>query len=256
MANGSSGDNVVDEDEVEENLERALLGEPHEPSSADMYLLLQEMHTDMRSFQSCLDRVEQGQSKDYIEDNNEVVHDTDLAPKHGGHKRKLSEDEDDESVLLNKVLSNSADPAEKPAENIPGDTDSLLSDIAQDLSEQEPTGPAVNEDLAAMLNKRWVTKMSGKKLSDKLELIQRPENCSGLIGPRVSSEIWPNLDRFNNCRHLQTGNVQKNMAKAGSSLIYTTNKLLHSRKKWQSGGPHENRQIQYGNYGNSGTCLC
>ena len=71
------------------------------------------------------------------------------------------------------MLSNSADPAEKPAENIPGDTDSLLSDIAQNLSEQEPMGPAVNEDLAAMLNKRWATKMSDKKLSDKLELIQK-----------------------------------------------------------------------------------
>ena len=147
----SSGDSVVDEDEVEETLERALLGETHEPSSADMYLLLQEMHTDMRSFQSRLDRVEQGQSKD----NNEVVHDTELAPKHGGRKRKLSEDEDDESVLINKVKS-----AEKPAENIPGDTDSLLSDIAQDLSEQEPTDPAMNEDLAAMLNKRWATKIT------------------------------------------------------------------------------------------------
>jgi hypothetical protein len=60
----SSGDSVVDEEEVEETLERALLGETHEPGSADMYLLLQEMHTDMRSFQSRLDRVEQGQSKD------------------------------------------------------------------------------------------------------------------------------------------------------------------------------------------------
>ncbi|CAB4013941.1 Hypothetical predicted protein [Paramuricea clavata] len=99
----------------------------------------------MRSFQSRLDRIEQGQSKDYIEDNNEVVHDTELAPKHGGRKRKLSEDEDDESVLINKVLSNPADPAEKPAENIPGDTDNLLSNIAQDLSEQEPTYGSCSE---------------------------------------------------------------------------------------------------------------
>jgi hypothetical protein len=164
----SPADSVVNKDE--EALERALLGETHKPSSADMYLLLQEMHTDMQSFQSRLDRVEQGQSKDKIEDNNDVVHDMELAPKHGG--QKLSEDEDDESVLINKVLSN-------PAENIPGDMDSLLSDIAQDLSEQEPSGPAVNEDLAAMLNKQWATKMSDKKLSDKLELIQHPENCSG-----------------------------------------------------------------------------
>ena len=90
---------------------------------------------------------------------------------------------------MDKVLSNPADPAEASAETVPVDMDSLLSDIAQELSEQEPTGPEVNEDLAAMLNKRWTTKMSDKKLSEKLELIQHPENCSGLIVPRVNAEI-------------------------------------------------------------------
>jgi hypothetical protein len=37
----SSGNNLADEDEVEQTLERELLGGLHEPSSADMYLLLQ-----------------------------------------------------------------------------------------------------------------------------------------------------------------------------------------------------------------------
>lgn len=234
----SSGDNVADEDE--ENLERELLSETHESSSPDMYLLLQEMHTDMQSLKSRLDRIEQGQSNELCGDNNEVGCDTALAPKHGGRKRKLSEDaSDDESVLMNKVLSNPADPAGKSAESISADTESLLSDIAQELSEQEPTGPAVNEDLAAILNQRWATKMSDKKLSDKLELIQRPENCSGLIVPRVNSEIWSNLDKFNKRRDLRTCNVQKNLAKVGSSLIYTTNKLLNSRQKGIQVNPAE-----------------
>jgi hypothetical protein len=90
-----------------------------------------------------------------------------------------------------------------------------------------------------MLNKRWATKMSDKKLSDKLELIQRPENCSGLIVPRVNSEIWSNLDKFNKRRDLRTSNVQKNLAKAGSSLIYTTNKLLHLRQNGKQVDPTE-----------------
>ena len=46
---------------------------------------------------------------------------------------------------MKKVLSNPADPAETSAENNSVDTGSLLSDIAQELSEQEPTGPVVNE---------------------------------------------------------------------------------------------------------------
>ena len=238
--NISPRDNV-DKDEEDENFERELLGEndeTHEPSTSDMYLLLQEMHTDMRSFKSRLDRVEKGQSN--AEDSSEDVHVTDLAPKHGGRKRKASEDvSDDEFALMRKVLYNPADPAETSAENNSVDMDSLLSDIAQELSEQEPTGPAVNEDLAAMLNKRWATKMSDKKLTDKLESIQRPENCSDLIVPRVNSEIWSNLDKFNKRRDLRTSNVQKNLAKAGSSLIYTTNQFLQSRQKGSQVDPAE-----------------
>ena len=204
----SSDDNMVEE-ENEEHIERELLGELNEPSPADMYLLLQEMHTDMRSFKSRLDRVEKGRSNDQSNDrsdDNEVVCDTELAPKHGGHKRKPSDEvSDDESVFMKKVLLN---PVENSAENTSVKTDSLLSDIAQELSEQEPTGPVVNEDLAAMLNKRWATKMSDKKLSDKLELIQRPANCSGFIVPRVNPEIWSSFDKFNKRRDLRTSNVQ------------------------------------------------
>ena len=110
------------------------------------------------------------------------------------------------------MLSN---PADKPAQNIPGDTDSLLSDIAQDLSEQEPTGPAVNEDLAVMLNMRWARKMSDKKLSDKLELIQRPKNCSGLIVPRVNSEILSNLDKFNKGKYIYYAEGGMEMLRGG-----------------------------------------
>ena len=79
----SSGDNVANVDEIEQNLEKELFDETQEPSAADVYLLLQEMHTDMRSFKSRLDRVEKGQSNDNTEADNEVVSDQKLASKHG-----------------------------------------------------------------------------------------------------------------------------------------------------------------------------
>ncbi len=90
-----------------------------------------------------------------------------------------------------------------------------------------------------MLNKRWTTKMSDTKLNDKLELIQRPENCSGLIVPRVNPEIWSNLHKLVKRRDLRTSNIQKNLAKAGSSLICTTNKLLQSRQSGTQVDPTE-----------------
>ena len=64
-----------------------------EPSAGDMYLLLQEMHTDMRSFESRLDRVEKRQSNDNTETNKEVVSDQKLAPKHGDRRTRMLIDE-------------------------------------------------------------------------------------------------------------------------------------------------------------------
>ena len=72
--------------------------------------------------------------------------------------------------------------------------------------------------------------MLNKKLSDKLDIIQRPANCSGCIVPRVNPQIASSLDKVNKRRDLRTSNVQKSLAKAGSSLIYNTNTLLTSRQ--------------------------
>ena len=83
----SSDDNMVEEVNEEHTLEKELLGESNKPSPADMYQLPQEMHTDMRSFKSRLDRVEKGRSNDQSNDkshDNAFVGDTGLAPKHGG----------------------------------------------------------------------------------------------------------------------------------------------------------------------------
>lgn len=199
----------------------------------------------MQSIDSRLEKVE----------NNDAI----LAPKHGsehgGRKRKATTsfsvlhqdtaDSDDEDALLTKVLADTADPAEKASTKISndpknlGDTDTLLSDLAQELTEQEPTCPAVNDDLAAMLNKRWAEKLSDKKLTGKLDLIQRPDNCLGLVVPRVNPEIWSNLPKFVKRKDLRTANIQRNLSKAGSSLICTTNKLLAARQKTIAVDPTE-----------------
>ena len=97
-------------------------------------------------------------------------------------------------IKVFKVFTNPAgESSSRVSRNIP--VDSLVSDIAQELCEQKPTIPEVNEDLAGVLNRRWATKISDKDLSEKFDLIQRPENFSGLIRLRVNSKILSNLDK-------------------------------------------------------------
>ena len=126
----------------------------------------------MKRFQSRLKRLETSHDRTRTE------HNTKLAPKNNKRKANALNNDgedisDDESVLLSRVLSSLADPVEEHANKSTNDTDNLLSDIAQELIDQEPTGTAVNKHLVAMLNKRWVEKLPDKKLAEKLDSIQR-----------------------------------------------------------------------------------
>ncbi|XP_028391592.1 uncharacterized protein LOC114516343 [Dendronephthya gigantea] len=232
-------DDAVDvSDEYAKRLLEDTPGDEVNTTNDEILAFLKMMHVNMQNIDSRLEQVEN-------------INVANLAPKHGSdhgsRKRKATKslsvlhqetiDSDDEDALLSKVLADTADPAEKASNtssNDPknlGDADTLLSDLAQELTEQEPTSPAVNDDLAAMLNKRWAEKLSDKKLTGKLDSIHRPDNCSALVVPRVNPEIWSNLPKFVKRKDLRTANIQRNLSKAGSSLICTTNKLLAARQQ-------------------------
>ena len=152
-----------------------------------MYLFLQKLHTEMRSFKSRL----AGAMKDRHPHWHSHRHSQSQWPKigagiwrsswanayWGGFGPRISFDEYSGGESSSRV-----------SRNIP--VDSFVSDIAQELCEQKPTVPEVNEDLAGMLNRRWATKISDKDLSEKFDLIQCPENLSGLIRSRVNSKIF------------------------------------------------------------------
>ena len=127
-----------------------------------------------------------------------VINEANLAPRTGKRKRlrslsdtgqEMSSDSEDESLLI-KILSKTADSAKSLVTTQPKKGDSLLSDIALELADEDATGPAINQDLATMLNKRWSEKLSDTKLTERLDHIQRLENCGSLIVPRVNPEIW------------------------------------------------------------------
>ena len=107
-----------------------------------------------------------------------------------------------------------------------------------------------------MLNKRWATIMLDKKLTDKLKLIQRPENCLGLIVPQVNSEIWSNLDKFNKHRDLRTSKCSEEPCKSRKLCNLCHKSASAIMAKGQSGGPCQIYQIQYGDFTNFGSCFC
>ena len=62
-----------------------------------------------------------------------------------------------------------------------------------------------------------------------MEKYSRPSNCEKLIVPRVNAEIWDKLDNKTKHNDLRATSTQKILAKVGSILTFTTDKLLQMR---------------------------
>ena len=100
------------------------------------------------------------------------------------------------------------------------------------MEQEEEVGGTINQQLADIVNKRWSTKLPETKQKEKMEKMEkysRPSKCEKLIVPRVNAEIWDKLDNKTKHNDLRATSTQKILAKVGSILTFTTDKLLQMR---------------------------
>lgn len=109
------------------------------------------------------------------------------------------------------------------------ESDSLLDDITQSLTDTEKTAPKVSEKLAKIVNLRWLTKLDETNLKEKSDKYLRPINCDRLIIPKVNPEIWGRLDRHTRGKDLKLSNLQTTLTKVGNITAQTTDMLLKAR---------------------------
>jgi len=109
------------------------------------------------------------------------------------------------------------------------ESDSLLDDITQSLTDMEKTAPKVSEKLAKIVNLRWLTKLDETNLKEKSDKCLRPINCDRLIIPKVNPEIWGRLDRHMTGKDLKLSNLQTTLTKVGNITAQTTDMLLKAR---------------------------
>ena len=104
--------------------------------------------------------------------------------------------------------------------------DALLDEISQDLEQLEEVGGNINKQLADIVNKRWSSKLTEAKQKEKMDNYPRPGNCERFAVPRVNEEIWGKLDNKTKHNDLRATSTQKLLAKVGTILTITTDKLL------------------------------
>ena len=56
--------------------------------------------------------------------------------------------------------------------------DALLSEISQDFDQEEDLGPNINQQLADIINKRWLAKLNEAKVKEKMEKYFQPTRQS------------------------------------------------------------------------------
>ena len=107
--------------------------------------------------------------------------------------------------------------------------DTLLNEIAQDFESDEQTDPKVAQKLAAIVNKRWGSKLGEAKLKEKLAKYNRPDNCEKLTVSKVNPEIWNKLKLGTRSADVRLANMQKLLVKVGSAVAKSTDTLLAIR---------------------------
>lgn len=92
----------------------------------------------------------------------------------------------------------------------------LLKAIAQDLNLKDKTGPAIEGELAELINALLKDKMSADALKTKLDQYLRPENVEGLRTPKVNPLIW---NQISASMRTQDAGSQKNQSTLVGSTI-------------------------------------
>jgi hypothetical protein len=137
----------------------------------------------------------------------------------------LLDDERRTNVTVETSTSQDGAQNDKPSDN------ALLEEIAQSLDETEPTGLAVHDKLAQIVNKRWLNKLGDDQLKDKLDKHLRPVNCEQVLVPRVNPEIWAKLPNVVRGADTKLSRIQNQLCKAAYITLKTTDALLTAQSQ-------------------------
>ena len=108
--------------------------------------------------------------------------------------------------------------------------ETFLKELADQLDDCESSGPDINAQLAAIVNKRWSRKLAQEKLKPLLDKYKKPENCSALILTRVNPEIWSQLQSGKRRSDLKVANMQQCLHKVATATIQIANSLLQAKE--------------------------
>ena len=130
--------------------------------------------------------------------------------------------DDDESLIEGET------PAKKSRLAEPGNNrNPLISKLTKTLQFTEHVDPAIDGDLASLVDKIMREKANEDKITDlKKQLDETPENCTTLSEIKVNQGVWNNLDESARTTDLKFQKVQKSLLKGIIIIVTEANKLM------------------------------
>ena len=153
---------------------------------------LQQFRSDIQMAEPATKRSITSDKGELSDQENDQQSDADKLLNQQGPKRRRTDD-DGPTAEIESVVNN-----DNPDGHINGDEDAgshaqeedpLLAEIAQAMDEGEKTSPNISDQLAKIINSRWLNKLNDESLREKLDAHLRPANCDRLITPKVNPEI-------------------------------------------------------------------
>ena len=128
---------------------------------------------------------------------------------------------DDESLIDGEP------PAKKSRMAEPGiNRNPLISKLTKTLQFTQHVGPAIDGDLAFLVDKIMREKGNEDKITGLKKQNETPENCTTLSETKVNQGVWNNLDEPARSTDLKFQKVQKSLVKGIIIIVTEVNKLM------------------------------
>ena len=149
-------------------------------------------------------------------------HSVDEVPDDGNDDGDSNGSKDDDDSLVD-----GEPPAKKSRLAEPGnDRNPLISKLTKTLQLTEHVGPAIDGDLASLVDKIMREKANEDKITDLKKQHETPENCTTLSETKVNQGAWNNLDESARSTDLKFPKVQKTLVKGIVIIVTEVNKLM------------------------------
>ena len=148
-----------------------------------------------------------------------------------GSKDQAEINNDCQLVSSNKKRKlNSGEAEDSGTETEQTKTRNVIDKLTNSLQLKGNTGPAINQELAQLVEKLMREKPSEDKLTELKKLYETPENCDSLTETKVNQGVWNNLDESARSMDLKFQKVQKCLVKGITSVVSIVDTLLLCEK--------------------------